>query len=140
MIVQDLYYYALMFAKELEFAPEQTSAFFSIVKMTHEHATCNIRNSYNLASSLVKFDKDYEFFKDLLLCHTINRPPYSEEIFTFKQMKKIAEYMTNTYFRHYTLYKHIFAKKLRMDFIIENFRPVELLYDEPESDYVYIIV
>lgn len=35
-IVMDLYYYTLQFARENSFTKEQTSAFFSIVKKTHE--------------------------------------------------------------------------------------------------------
>jgi len=35
-IIMDLYYYTLQFARENKFSKEQTSAFFSIVKKTHE--------------------------------------------------------------------------------------------------------
>ena len=35
-IMMDLYYYTLQFARENSFTKEQTSAFFSIVKKTHE--------------------------------------------------------------------------------------------------------
>ena len=35
-IVMDLFYYTLQFARENGFTKEQTSAFFSIVKKTHE--------------------------------------------------------------------------------------------------------
>lgn len=93
------------------------------------------------ASSLVQFDSDYAFFKEKLLSHTIHRPPYSEQIFSFQQMKLVAEYMTHTYFRHYMMYKHVFSKKLRMDFVIENFMPVidVNLKDVPEIELVQLI-
>ena len=54
----DLYYYTLQFARENKFTKEQTSAFFSIVKKTHEICIGNvtliidvIRNSANVGFS-----------------------------------------------------------------------------------------
>jgi len=35
-ILLDLYYYTLQFARDSDFTKDQTSAFFSIVKKTHE--------------------------------------------------------------------------------------------------------
>jgi len=35
-VLLDLYYYTLQFARDNQFTKEQTSAFFSIVKKTHE--------------------------------------------------------------------------------------------------------
>lgn len=68
-------------------------------------------------------EKDYEHFKRLLLKYSIQRPPFSEKIFSFAEMKLVSEYVTNTYFRHYLMYKYTFTKKLRMNLMIENFRP-----------------
>ena len=43
-VLLDLYYYTLQFARDNHFSKEQTSAFFSIVKQTHEMAigTCRL--------------------------------------------------------------------------------------------------
>lgn len=38
-ILLDLYYYTLQFARDSQFSKDQTSAFFSIVKRTHEACT-----------------------------------------------------------------------------------------------------
>ncbi|KAJ3027904.1 UNVERIFIED_CONTAM: hypothetical protein HDU68_002870 [Siphonaria sp. JEL0065] len=65
-------------------------------------------------------DADYAFFKDLLLKHCINRPPFSEQIFTFAEMKLITDFATNTYFRHYLMYKYTFTKQIKTDFKITN--------------------
>ncbi|KAI8621235.1 flagellar C1a complex subunit C1a-32-domain-containing protein [Chytriomyces sp. MP71] len=110
-ILLDMYYYILAFAKENNYTPEKTSAFFSIMKTTHEKVS---------SSPFVKFDADFEFFKTLLLKHCISRSPFSEQIFSFNEMKQITEYATNTYFRHYLMYKFAFTKQIKLDFKITN--------------------
>ncbi|KAJ3259766.1 hypothetical protein HDU77_001635 [Chytriomyces hyalinus] len=110
-ILLDFYYYVLSFAKEHRFPPEKASAFFSIMKATHVHVT---------ESPFPRFDSDYAFFKDLLLKHCINRPPFSQQVFTFSEMKQISEYATNTYFRHYLMYKYAFTKQIKLEFKISN--------------------
>ena len=49
-----------------------------------------------IASPFMHLDKDYAYFKDLLLRHCVQRPPYSQFVFTLKQMKEIQEYVTTT--------------------------------------------
>ncbi|KAI8927714.1 flagellar C1a complex subunit C1a-32-domain-containing protein [Entophlyctis helioformis] len=111
-ILLDLYYYTLNFAKENGFTSEQTSAFFSIVRETHLNA---------MSSPLINMDKDYAFFKTLLLRHSVRRPPFSDKVFDHAEMKAGTEYMTHTYFRHYLMYKYAFTKKLRLDMVVEGF-------------------
>ncbi|KAJ3328981.1 hypothetical protein HDU76_008889 [Blyttiomyces sp. JEL0837] len=65
-------------------------------------------------------ERDYSFFKDLLLKHCIHRPPFSDKIFSFTDLNAITEYVTNTYFRHYLMYKYVFTKKIKLEFTIEN--------------------
>ncbi|KAJ3207118.1 hypothetical protein HDU67_007673 [Dinochytrium kinnereticum] len=110
-IVLDFYYYTLDFAKEQRFTPNKTSALFSIMKQTHERT---------ISSPFVHMDKDFAFFKDLLLKHSIQRPPFSEKIFSLSELKAITDYALNTYFRHYVMYKYVFTKKVRLDFRVEN--------------------
>ncbi|KAL2916798.1 AAA ATPase afg3 [Polyrhizophydium stewartii] len=86
-ILLDMFYYALCFAREHDMSPEQTSAFFSILKQTHQEV---------IASPLINLEKDHAFFKNLLLQHSVHRPPFSESVFTFKEMKLVNEYITNT--------------------------------------------
>ncbi|XP_060590623.1 cilia- and flagella-associated protein 119-like, partial [Ruditapes philippinarum] len=62
-IVMDLYYYTLQFARENKFTKEQTSAFFSIVKKTHE--IC-------IETPFGNLDETFSFFKEMVLCHAVN--------------------------------------------------------------------
>ena len=43
--------------------------------------------------------------QEKLLTHSVQRPPYSVGIFTLHDMQQLTEYFTDTYFRHYNLYK-----------------------------------
>jgi hypothetical protein len=72
----------------------------------------------------VNFERDFNQFKRDLLLHSIQRPPYSIKIFGLKEMTLISDYVVNTYFRHYLMYKYAFTKKMRLEFVIENFMPV----------------
>ncbi|KAJ3363116.1 hypothetical protein HDU91_003106 [Kappamyces sp. JEL0680] len=79
-------------------------------------------------------EKDYAFFQNLVLLHSVQRPPFSEKIFSYKVMMDIVEYVTKTYFRHYLMYKFTFTKKSRMEFTIENFMPVPEAVEEPVAE------
>ncbi|KAJ3109654.1 hypothetical protein HDU97_003131 [Phlyctochytrium planicorne] len=110
-IVLDFYFHTLNFAKEQQFSPEKTSAFFSIMKQTHEKT---------ISSPFVMMEKDFAYFKDLVLKHSIHRPPMSEKIFSFTDIRVITDYALHTYFRHYVMYKYAFTKKVRLDFRVDN--------------------
>lgn len=85
----------------------KTSAFFSVMKLSFFHC---------IASPVHDVDEAFEFFKQLLLRHSVQRPPYSEQIFSFTDIKTITEYAIDTLFRHYKLYKYAYTKKIRLDF------------------------
>jgi len=104
-ILYDFYYFVLMFAKEINLEPIQISIFFSIMKKTHE--IC-------ISSPYMKLDEDYASFQKLILTHSIDRPPFSKKYFSLEQITKITEYATNTYFRHYTMYKYTFTKQQKL--------------------------
>ncbi|KAM8962418.1 cilia- and flagella-associated protein 119 [Pelodytes ibericus] len=108
-VLLDLYYYTMRFCRDSEFSREQTSCLFSIVKETH--ATC-------LDTPLGNADVCYKYFKELLLCHAIHRPPYSLKLFTPEQIQCISHYFLNTYFRHFKLYKYVFTPQVQLDLSI----------------------
>jgi len=105
-IIMDLYYYTLQFAREQAFSPEKTSAFFSIIKKVFE--VC-------VETPFGNLDHTFEYFKDLIHCHSVNRPPYSIELFSPDEVRKITEYTINTFFRHFKMYKYAFTPVVRLD-------------------------
>ncbi|XP_072273120.1 cilia- and flagella-associated protein 119 [Pyxicephalus adspersus] len=69
-------------------------------------------------TSLGNVEETYQFFKELLLCHAIHRPPFSIALFTQQQILHISDYVMNTYFRHFKLYKFVFTPQVCLDLTI----------------------
>ncbi|XP_066268746.1 cilia- and flagella-associated protein 119-like isoform X3 [Branchiostoma lanceolatum] len=105
-VLMDLFVYTVLYARAQGFTKEQTSAFFSIVKRTHgvcvETPFGNVQECYN-------------YFTELLLCHGTKRPPFSVDLFDADQVRSITDYVVNTYFRHFKLYKYVFTPKVQLD-------------------------
>eukprot|EP00698_Gefionella_okellyi_P006271 TRINITY_DN15657_c0_g1_i1.p1 TRINITY_DN15657_c0_g1~~TRINITY_DN15657_c0_g1_i1.p1 ORF type:complete len:271 (+),score=44.44 TRINITY_DN15657_c0_g1_i1:52-864(+) len=101
LVLSDLYFYTIKFCYENSFSLEKTSALFSIVKTTHD-------------TSIEQFlspDHSHGYFKDLLVRHCVQRPPYSVALYSVEEAKLITDYITDTYYRHYKLYQYMFARK-----------------------------
>lgn len=105
-ILLDLYFFTIQFAIESDFNKEQTSTFFSIVKMTHE--VC-------IETPFGNLEQCFNYFKELVLCHAVKRPPWSINLFSPDQIHLITEYVLNTYFRHFKLYKYAFTPVVKLD-------------------------
>ncbi|KAH9492194.1 hypothetical protein Btru_026517 [Bulinus truncatus] len=105
-IVMDLYYHTLQFAREQNFTREKMSTFFSIIKEIFQ--VC-------VETPFGNLDYTFLYFKDLLHCHAVNHPPYSIELFTPSEVRKISEYTVNTFFRHFKMYKYAFTAQIRLD-------------------------
>ena len=108
-ILIDLYTYILRYSASQNHSPIQTSTLFSIVQKTHEKC---------VQSPVLNFESDYDYFKKLMLSHSIYRPPYSVRVFTLNQVRDITEFVTRTYFRCYGMYKYVFTKRMLMDLSI----------------------
>ncbi|MGH0169226.1 UNVERIFIED_CONTAM: hypothetical protein FKN15_056538 [Acipenser sinensis] len=50
-----------------------------------------------------------------LLPRREQRPPFSVDLFSAEQVKRLAEFVINTYFRHFKLYKYMFTPQVRLD-------------------------
>ncbi|KAI8513162.1 hypothetical protein Bbelb_098010 [Branchiostoma belcheri] len=129
-VLMDLFVYTILYARRQNFNKEQTSAFFSIVKRTHgvcvETPFGNVQECYN-------------YFTELLLCHGTKRPPFSVDLFDADQVRNITDYVVNTYFRHFKLYKYVFTPKVQLDLtmkyvgIPETPQPMEEQQEEPQE-------
>ncbi|XP_066433271.1 cilia- and flagella-associated protein 119 isoform X3 [Eleutherodactylus coqui] len=109
----DLHYYTLRFCWDCGFSAEQTSCVFSIVKEIH--AAC-------VGSTLGDVTECYRHCQQLLLCHAVSRPPFSINLFSPQELLHIRDYILNTYFRHFKLYKCVFSSqpKSRLMSILER--------------------
>ena len=59
----------------------------------------------------VQVDLSFQYCKDLLLAHSVQRPPYSIGLFTLPEMKALLSWMLDTYYRHYKLYMYAFTDR-----------------------------
>ena len=106
LIELDMYFYAILFAKREAFNQAQLSAFFTMLKCVHRMC---ISTPYDNMS------ETFDYFKALLVRHSVFRPPYSICLYSMKQVKAMTEYVLNTYFKHFKLYKYAFTKKVVLD-------------------------
>ncbi|KAL0984312.1 hypothetical protein UPYG_G00139800 [Umbra pygmaea] len=105
-ILLELYVHTLFFCRKSNFNREQTSALLSIVKHIHQANTETLLNN---------MDHCFAYCSELLLCHSVTRPPFSINLFSYEEVTSILKYLLNTYMRHYNLYKYIFTPQVRLD-------------------------
>lgn len=109
-ILMDLYFYIIQFARDNNFNKEKTSTLFSIVK--HVHEMC-------IETPFGNIEFCYRHFRELLLCHAVRRPPFSLDIFSAEDVQVITEFVIDSYFRHFKMYKYVFTPLVRLDLTID---------------------
>lgn len=67
------------------------------------------------ATPLGNVEECYRSFTSVLFCHGVRRPPFSIDLFKEEQLLALADYVVNTYFRHFKLYKYVFTPQVRLD-------------------------
>ncbi|KAM5228326.1 cilia- and flagella-associated protein 119 [Ctenodactylus gundi] len=105
-IVLDLFSHALIFCRQQGFSLEQTSAACALLQDLHK--AC-------VATPLGNVEECYRYFTSALFCHGVRRPPFSIDLFKEEQLLALADYVVNTYFRHFKLYKYVFTPQVRLD-------------------------
>ncbi|XP_013360219.1 PREDICTED: coiled-coil domain-containing protein C16orf93 homolog isoform X2 [Chinchilla lanigera] len=90
-ITLDLFSHALIFCHQQGFSLEQTSAACALLQDLHK-ACVGEREAA-----------------------TGKRPPFSVDLFKEEQLLALADYVVNTYFRHFKLYKYVFTPQVRLD-------------------------
>lgn len=53
-----------------------------------------------------------EVVRALNSCLWSQRPPFSIDLFKEEQLLALADYVVNTYFRHFKLYKYVFTPQV----------------------------
>ena len=51
-------------------------------------------------------EASFNNFKELLLRHSVQRPPHSLAIFNLDDVKKIDAFVLDSFYRHYEMYKY----------------------------------
>ncbi|XP_076025729.1 cilia- and flagella-associated protein 119 [Genypterus blacodes] len=105
-ILLELYVQTLLFCRRSGFTKEQTSALLSIIRSIHEVNTETLDDNT---------EQCLEYCKDLLLCHSVRRPPFSVALFSGDRVTSCLEYIYSNYMRHSKLYKYTFIPQLKLD-------------------------
>ena len=104
-VIVDFHFYNLAFCRQSGFSPDKVSTFCSIMKqvltsdMSAVHRRC---------------EHSFEMLKGLILKHSVWRPPRSEGVFSKEDVQKIATYVTTSYYRHFSLYRAVLAKRAQL--------------------------
>ncbi|XP_008683537.1 coiled-coil domain-containing protein 189 isoform X1 [Ursus maritimus] len=105
-ITLDLFSHALIFCRQQGFSLEQTSTACALLQDLHK--AC-------VATPLGNVEECYRYFTSVLFRHGVRRPPFSINLFREEQLLALADYVVNTYFRHFKLYKYVFTPQVRLD-------------------------
>ncbi|XP_040828935.1 coiled-coil domain-containing protein 189 [Ochotona curzoniae] len=126
-ILLDLFSHALVFCRQQGFSLEQTSTACALLQDLHK--AC-------VATPLGNVEECYRYFSSILFCHGIRRPPFSIDLFKEEQLLALADYVVNTYFRHFKLYKYVFTPQVRLDLSLTyvGLQPPKLLLEQKEGE------
>ncbi|XP_015237873.1 PREDICTED: coiled-coil domain-containing protein C16orf93 homolog [Cyprinodon variegatus] len=105
-VLLELYVQTVYFCREHNLNKEQTSTLLSIIKSIHE---ANTETPFNNSRECLKY------CHDLLLCHSIRRPPFCINLFSFEEANCVLKYIQDHYMKDYKLYKYIFTPKVTLD-------------------------
>ena len=89
------------FAKKNDFSEKKMACFMEIMHYVMKQ----------LIKERLSEDESFENFKQLLLRHAIQRPPHSLAIFNLQDVKAIDEFVLDTFYRHYDMYKYALTVK-----------------------------
>eukprot|EP00416_Gambierdiscus_australes_P019557 CAMPEP_0171065236 /NCGR_PEP_ID=MMETSP0766_2-20121228/6726_1 /TAXON_ID=439317 /ORGANISM="Gambierdiscus australes, Strain CAWD 149" /LENGTH=248 /DNA_ID=CAMNT_0011521313 /DNA_START=18 /DNA_END=764 /DNA_ORIENTATION=- len=142
-ILADMHYHNYSFCTSRGFAMAKTSTLLSIMKLVLEEAV----------SERFTASQAFDTFKELLLKHSVERPPYSVGVFAFEDIKAVMDYVHNTFFRHYRLYMYVYMTRCDLsvrldesnDIVGTPLRPRVLhaeneviAKDQPEFAHLYV--
>ena len=90
------------FCRKSKFSAEKISTLLSLLYITHTHCC-------ETPGALITVEEGYAFFEKHLLRHSVERPPFSIAVFSFHDIKKVCDYLVNSYFRHLKMYQFVFG-------------------------------
>ncbi|KAG5465404.1 hypothetical protein CUR178_00107 [Leishmania enriettii] len=100
-VLLDLYGHLILFAKASMFSPFKASTLFGIVHHVHESSVTDRLSRVN----------SYDLLRELVVRHSVHRPPYSTMVFSVREVHDIDTYMMSTYYRHYKMYMYCFVPR-----------------------------
>ncbi|KAG6968507.1 hypothetical protein JG688_00005783 [Phytophthora aleatoria] len=105
------------FCRQRHFQLNQTSVLLGICQTLMKRDFAR-DSTTNLKSS-------FDFFQAILLTHSVNRSPKSVGIFSREEVAAIVDYVTNSYYRHFQLYKCIYTPYYHVHFVQREINDVQ---------------
>ncbi|KIY95560.1 hypothetical protein MNEG_12403, partial [Monoraphidium neglectum] len=118
-ILVDLCASTLRQGEEWGFSDEKLSVLLGLVKETH---AASVRGRLTLEAS-------FRFFRDSLLNHSVQRPPFSIGVFAQHETRAVLQWFISSYYRHYKLYQYAFTDRVTLD--VSTRHPWELVEAPP---------
>jgi len=114
--LEDLFFDVVRFCKGAAFSLEEMSCAVGIMWKVHREAM----------EAQWPWQKAFQGVSDLVVAHSVQRPPYSVAILSARNAKAFVSYVADTYFKHYKLYVYVFADRMVVDFTQQSApKPVE---------------
>ncbi|XP_024903981.1 coiled-coil domain-containing protein 189 isoform X2 [Pteropus alecto] len=115
-ITLDLFSHALIFCRQQGFSLEQTSAACALLQDLHKACVGHRGTSLPLdCRTLGEKARASGGGQSSYSQSLLQRPPFSIDLFKEEQLLALADYVVNTYFRHFKLYKYVFTPQVRLD-------------------------
>lgn len=111
-VLAEFHFHNFLFCQKNKFDAEKASAFLSIMRVLHTEAVVAKKLEEQLARALLE---------KLLLRHSRQLPPFSVGIYTEKEVDKIRDYVSRTFFRHYSMFAFMYEQ--RQDIILKVVEP-----------------
>lgn len=106
-IVTNFHLYNYAFCKDNAFDNIRTSTFMSIMtELFLKDTRSNIRSNTMTAS--------FQYFQELVLKHSVERPPLSIKVFQATDVERILNYALDSYYKDFKLYHYIFGTQTRV--------------------------
>ena len=93
-IFLDYMFYNWEFSLMYDYSLEKTSSFLEI---SHKI----FMESFN---NRLPYEKSFDLFRDVIVQHSLFRPPHSILVFNLEEIKNITDLFLSTFYKHYTLY------------------------------------
>ena len=107
-ILTDLFFYSYAFCKDHAFDGRKTSTFLSLMKQLF------LRDMNEALRADKTLSSSYEWFESNLMKHCVERVPHSVQVFEDHEVGVIHDFVVETYFRQYRMYRYIFGVQARV--------------------------
>jgi hypothetical protein len=104
-----------LFTRQIRLDSMQIATLFDIAM--HVHTTAMSKN--------MTMNQAFSCLRDVLVAHSVFRPPFSFDVFTMDHVVQIQEFFLQHYFRFYKLYFFAFGQKEEVDFALVEKRWTE---------------